>query len=204
MDSLGPNIRRQRKLRGLTLKQLSEKTGLSVSFLSEMERGLAQPSMASLRKVAQALGTSLLTFEEGHLPEGEPREGLSYPAERVRAGENFIQETKVVRAGQRKKISYPERPGIYELLTPDLNRRLEVLWIRMEPGFESGPEAIVDPPGEKCLVILSGTLSFTVDGVEHLLDKGDSISYPASAPVEFKVLGEEKVEAILVITPPGF
>lgn len=204
MDSLGANIRRQRKRRALTLKQLAERTGLSVSFLSEMERGLAQPSMASLRKVAQALGTSLLTFEEPYRPQGEPSEALSYPAGRVRAGESYIQEAKVVRAGQRKKISYPERPGFYELLTPDLNRRLEVLYIRMEPGFESGPEAVVDPPGEKCLVILSGRLSFTVAGAEHLLDAGDSISYPADAPLQFKVLGEETVETILVITPPGF
>ena len=203
MEDLGAKIREQRLKRSLTLKQLSEKTKLSVSFLSEIERSLAQPSMASLRKIAQAFGTSLLTFR-AHEPDNEPEGAFAYPKGNIHGFQTLIRGARVVRARQRKKISYPGRPGFYELLTPDLNRRLEVLYARMEAGFKSGPEPIVDPPGEKCLVIITGRLSFTVDGEEYILEKGDSISYPADSPLSFKVLGEETVEMILVITPPGF
>ncbi len=203
MENLGAKIREQRLKRSLTLKQLAEKTDLSVSFLSEIERSLAQPSMASLRKIAQAFGTSLLTFRSEKRTD-EPEGSFAYPRRFPNGFQPSVITSRVVRAKQRKKISYPGRPGFYELLTPDLNRQLEVLYARMEPGFKSGPEPIVDPPGEKCLVILTGRLEFTVAGGEYLLEKGDSISYPADSPLSFRVLGDETVEMILVITPPGF
>jgi len=203
LEDLGAKIREQRLIRSLTLKQLSEKTSLSVSFLSEIERSLAQPSMASLRKIAQAFGTSLLTFRSEER-NGDSESHFAYPQRPNHGFQPIIGKARVVRAKQRKKISYPGRPGFYELLTPDLNRQLEVLYARMEPGFKSGPEPIVDPPGEKCMVMLTGILSFTVDEEEHVLEEGDSISYPADSPLSFKVLGEDSVEVILVITPPGF
>ena len=203
MEDLGAKIREQRLKRSLTLKQLAAKTELSVSFLSEIERSLAQPSMASLRKIAQAFGTSLLTFRSEERAD-EPDGSFTYPQTPYRGFQAKIRNARVVRAKQRKKISYPGRPGFYELLTPDLNRQLEVLYARLEPGFKSGPEPIVDPPGEKCMVILAGRLSFIVDGEDFLLEVGDSISYPADSPLSFRVLGEETVEVILVITPPGF
>ena len=50
---LGRRIRAARKKQGITLKQLAEQTGLSASFISEVERGISQPSMGSLRKIVQ-------------------------------------------------------------------------------------------------------------------------------------------------------
>jgi len=57
-ERLGAHIRRLRHARGLTLVRLADATDLSHPFLSQMERGLAQPSLASLRRIAVALGTS--------------------------------------------------------------------------------------------------------------------------------------------------
>jgi len=93
--------------------------------------------------------------------------------------------------------------GYFELLTPDLNRRLEALSFKVGPGFESG-KRFVDPPGEKFMTILSGVLEFCVGSETFLLNEGDSLSYPADAPVGYKVIGKETVTGILVITPPGF
>ena len=203
MDSLGSRIRAERLQKPLTLKQLAEKTKLSISFLSEIERGLAQPSMASLRRISQALGISLLSFRERDGSGAERPASQSLGIDGYHRPTRDITEVTVVRAGNRKKIAYPGRSGFYELLTPDLNRKLEVLYIRMEPGFDSGPP-FVDPPGEKCLVILKGRLFFNVKDNEHTLDAGDSISYPADAPVAWHTEKNEPVEAILIITPPGF
>lgn len=203
MDSLGAKIRTERLKKPLTLKQLAEKTKLSISFLSEIERGLSQPSMASLRRISQALGISLLRFREDDGNGDQWTERQSFDIDQYHRPTRNITGATVVRAGNRKKIAYPGRSGFYELLTPDLNRKLEVLYIRMEPEFDSGPP-IVDPPGEKCLVILSGKMAFKVSGETHTLDAGDSISYPADAPVSWRTLAAEPVEAILIITPPGF
>ena len=203
MDDLGRIIRSQRLKKGLTLKQLSGKTGLSISFLSEIERGVAEPSMASLRKIRQAVGTSLLSFRDEKRRE-QDNGNLVLEDRNASGADKYISDAKVVRQGQRKKLAYPGRSGFYELLTPDLNRQLEVLRFQMDPGYDSGPETFSDPPGEKCLVILSGGMEFTVSGEAFQLNAGDSLSYPAHAPVSWFVNSDEPVDAILIITPPGF
>ena len=111
---------------------------------------------------------------------------------------------RVVRAGRRKRISFPGMKGFFELLTPDLNRLLEVLSFRVEPGFASGQELFRDPPGEKFMLILEGILEFHVGEEVFVLKEMDSLSYPADAPIFYKALGEKTVKGVLVITPPGF
>ena len=191
-----------RRGKGLTLKQLAAQTGLSIGFLSEIERGLAQPSMSSLRKITQNLGISLLGLDNHH---GE-RTG-DYGSYAFQPG-NWLPKpitgVTLVRAGQRKKLAWPDRPGFYELVTPDLNRNLEVLYLRMPAGSESGPEPIVDSPGEKCLLVLGGVLEMTISGQVTVMNPGDSASYPADAPVSWRMLGDRDGECLIIITPPGF
>lgn len=203
MDNIGPLVRRHRRHYRITLKEMAEKTGLSISFLSEIERGVAKPSMASLRKVAQALGISLLSFSDiEDIPEASHRQ-LLYPREENRES-GYVTKVNVVRSGQRKKLGYPDRPGFYELLTPDLNRRLEVLFVKIEPGFETGPEPIIDPPGEKFIYVLKGLYQMIINGETYVLNAGDSIYYPANSPLFFKNIGDEPVELVFVLTPPVF
>ena len=100
----------------MTLRELSERTKLSVSLLSEIERGVAQPSMASLKKISHAMGFGLFDFaEENHRPEGTARDS----SDLVPAGRTYISDVKVVRANQRKQVMDPTHsPFVYELLTP--------------------------------------------------------------------------------------
>lgn len=203
MDNLGAIMRKQRQSKNITLKDMSEKTALSISFLSEIERGVARPSMTSLRKIAQALGISLLSFAD----DSNDIEDNQIPIKSVTGADKkdkYVSSVKVVRAGQRKKLGYPDRPGYYELLTPDLNRLLEVLYTKLEPGFETGTEPILDPPGEKFIFVLKGTYQTTIDEETYTLGAGDSIYYPADAPVYFKNTSDSSTELILVVTPPGF
>jgi transcriptional regulator with XRE-family HTH domain len=204
MTDFGKKIRLQRRLKSLTLKELSQKTGLSISFLSEVERGISQPSIASLRKIAQTLGISLLGLSEngGRKGTDNPVEGIPSPPARYTGP--FIKEAKAVRAGRRKRISFPGMKGYFELLTPDFNRLIEALSIKMEAGFESGREQFSDLPGEKFMLILEGTLEFHVGKDVFVLNEMDSLSYPADAPIFYKVLGEKTVKGVLIITPPGF
>lgn len=60
MESLGDAIRDERRKRKLTLERLSEKTNLSKSFLSQVERGLTQPSISSLKKIAQEFAINVV------------------------------------------------------------------------------------------------------------------------------------------------
>lgn len=201
MDKLGIKIRRQRQNKDMTLKMLAEETGLSVSFLSEIERGVSKPSMSSLRSIAQVLGLSLLSFADEDAADDSTNSNLISIDKHYG---NYISDVKVVRANQRKRLGYPDRPGYYELLTPDLNRMLEVLYVKIEPGFETGPEPIIDPPGEKFIFVMKGIFQVIINDEETILNAGDSIYYPANASVHFKTIGSEPVELILTVTPPGF
>jgi transcriptional regulator with XRE-family HTH domain len=204
MTDFGKKIRLKRRLKSLTLKELSKKTGLSISFLSEVERGISQPSIASLRKIAQTLGISLLGLSENGGREGTDNPVDGIPLHAAPYSGPFIREAKAVRSGRRKRISFPGMKGYFELLTPDLNRLIEALSFKVEPGFESGGEHFTDPPGEKFMLILEGTFEFHVDEEVFILHEMDSLSYPADAPVFYKVVGEKTVKGILIITPPGF
>jgi quercetin dioxygenase-like cupin family protein len=116
----------------------------------------------------------------------------------------YITDVRVARAGKRKRISFPGMKGYFELLTPDLNRLIEALNFKLEPGFTSGQEQFSDLPGEKFMLILEGSLEFHVAEQVYVLNEMDSLYYPAEAPILYKVLGEKTVKGVLVITPPGF
>jgi transcriptional regulator with XRE-family HTH domain len=197
MGDFGKTLRVKRRQRMMTLKQLSERTKLSVSLLSEIERGLAQPSMSSLKKISQAMGFSSFDFGD--------EENSRIDAVQAQTQPKYVNEMKVVRVGQRKKLMDPSRsPYMYELLTPDFKRLIEVLYLRWEPGFSSGPDPIIDPPGEKFVLVLKGSVEYQVGDEVVQLHEGDSVYYPSGKPVFFRVLGEKSCHAIGVGTPPSF
>lgn len=188
----------------MTLKQLSEKTELSISLLSEIERGLAQPSMSSLKKIARAMGTTMFEFFEEQTEANESQDRPTLQSKRYNSINTYAKDIGVVRAEKRKKLMYPGFPALFELLTPDLNRLVEVLYGRFEPGFSSGPEPIKDPPGEKWAFILKGGLEMKIGETTVRLDEGDAVYYPGDALVSLRVIGEEACHSILIVTPPTF
>lgn len=160
--------------------------------------------MASLRKIRDALGLSLFRFQDFEVNKKTNNQILSFVQQQHAGRDSYIKTTTLVKPWQRKRLAYPGQPGYYELLTPDLNRQLEVLYFKMEPGWDTGPEKLIDPPGEKCMVIFSGNVTFTVEDEVFELEAGDSLSYPADAGTSWSIHGKDPFEGILIITPPGF
>jgi len=204
MENLGQKIREERRKRNLTLEQLSQGTKLSKSFLSQIERGLAQPSVSSLKKIAQQFGVSVVNLfmneinnpnSFGHLPPIEKNRGN---------GAAYAEDVKVVRANLRKSLTLPGSRVSYDLLTPDLNRLLEVMYMRIGPTESSGEEPMIDPPGEKFGLVLKGTLEVRVKDEIYQLQSWDSIYYPAHFPHSWRGVGKEPIEVIWVLTPPNF
>lgn len=204
LGDFGTKLRARRKDQMMTLKQLSEKTGLSISLLSEIERGLAQPSMSSLKRIAQAMGFSVFNFAEEKTDPNGYRPRSAFQSKRDTPPDTYIKDIRVVRAGKRKKLMYPSFPALFELLTPDLNRLIEMLYGIFEPGFTSGPEPIKDPPGEKCAFILKGCLEMKIGETTLRLEEGDAVYYPGDVHVSMRVIGDQACHSILVVTPPTF
>src|SRR6202521_6234686 len=110
-SSLGERIRSMREKRGQSLKQLAQATGLTQSFLSQVERELTSPSVASPRKIAEALGTSVATFFAGGVPNG-----------------------RLVRKDARPVLLHSKRRWRDSLLTPGTSGKLQVISSEIQPG----------------------------------------------------------------------
>jgi transcriptional regulator with XRE-family HTH domain len=177
-DQLGRRIRTLRTERGLTLTGLAARVGITRSFLSSVERGVAYPSLVVLRTIAAALEVPVFLLFTG--PESN---GM------------------VVRRDARKAIRPPGAPVSYELVSPDLRRKIEMIIVRLKPGLDSAP---MSHEGEECALVLRGRVVITVGDVDYELNEGDSIYYDSGLPHKARAAGEEAAEIVSAITPPNF
>ena len=179
---IGAVIRERRRGR-FTVKQLAAAAGVSIGVLSEVERGIGNPSYRTLHKIAEALDVQI-----GELIDtaGEQRH---------RSG--------VVRASERTRLQFGSEGLVYELLTPDLHGQLEMLQTRIPAGFEN----LTNPfqhDGEECVLVLEGRLHVTLAGETHELATGDAVTYDASQPHSWENRTNDEALIVGAVTPPSF
>ena len=177
----GSMIRRMRKSQNLTLADFAEKTGLSLSFLSQIERGIINPSIISLRKIALTLGTTLSSFFD----ESESTKG------------------PVVKKEERRVLVNTDSRLIYQLLSSDNNRRIEFLLSRLEIGSASA-ESPMAHKGDEAGLILQGECLFELGEDKYDLEEGDSIYIVENTPHRFTNTGNIPLIIVSAISPPGF
>lgn len=191
-ESLGFRIRQKRKELKLTLADVAGGCGLSTSFLSQIERDLASPSVATLYSLARIFQTPIANF----FAEAEPvSDGSALPSNGVNA--------QVVRKDRRKQLIYPGSGIRSEMLSPDLQRALQLLWVVMPPGTASGEEPFVHD-GEECGVILQGQVETWIGDERYILGPGDAIYHSSTIPHRSRNIGEEQVILVVAKTPPSF
>lgn len=178
---LGARMRSLRERKGLPLRVVAESAGVSESFLSQVERGLASPSVASLRRVAEALGESVGSLFEGPAVAGT-----------------------VVRVGERRRLVHPQRQWEDVLLTPGDAKHLQVILSTIEAGGGSGEEAYSHDSDEECVMVLRGRLEFWIEDECFLLKEGDSLLFESRRPHRNRNPGPSKAEVLWVITPPSY
>lgn len=202
--ALGKRIRSERQQRQWTLEQFSEKTGLSKSFLSQIERGKAEPSITSLKKIAAQFGYSVVNL----FPNGQGADDSwgynHHPAGYMLNIDSYIKDVAVVRAEKRKRIALPGSNVVYDLMTPDMKRKLEVMYMRVSRGENSGKEPMLDSPGEKLCIVVKGALELQVGGEVYHLEQGDTLYYPAHVPHSWRAIDGDSIEVIWILTPPSF
>ena len=181
---LGTQLRTLRKQRELTLAQLSDASGVSSGLLSQMERGLGNPSFNTLAQVAHALGVPVASLFRSD-DAGSP----------------------VVRHDERRRIDIhageDDEPTATELLTPGLGGALEVLMVEVPPGYTS-ERTPFSHEGEEFGLILEGQHEVHLGETSYTLGPGDSITYSSRVPHWYRNPGGEPVRSIWVITPPTF
>ena len=177
---LGEKIRAKRMEKQLTLKDLAQSTGVTQGFLSQVERNLTDPSITSLRRIAHALDVPIFYFLMD--------EAKSSP---------------VVRKNERQVLKFPDSHLTFELLSPDLNRSLEMMMARLEPGAVTCEEPLTHP-GEENILVIQGQMKIQIGEDIHILAEGDSIYYFSSIPHKIWSMGIEDLVFISAITPPAF
>ena len=181
---LGRSLKAARLERGLTVEGLAREAGVSTGLISQLERGLGNPSFLTLQRLAETLELPFGHFMQGPQPVG----GM------------------VVRADQRKRLIVPhagEAEIVHELLTPDLRGSLEVLRTSVPAGWSNEAQPF-HHPGEECVHVLSGRLHVTVGASIFDLEDGDSITYDSATPHWYHNRSEEPVTIIGAVTPPSF
>ena len=178
---VGERLRALRRFRRCTLRTIAERSGLSESFLSQVERGRSSASIASLRRIADALGVSIADLFE---PEGLPG-------------------PRVLRRDERPALSFGIL-GRKLLLTPRPLHHLEVFMGELEVGGSTGAQPYAHGDSEELFVVLSGTVQLELGGELFELESGDSIDYRSSTPHRVSNLGDELAEVMWIISPPSY
>ena len=175
--AIGGHLRQLRAKRGLSLAQVARAVGISVGFLSAMERSQMSGSVGTLRKLARFYKTNILDFF-----------GASGPgSRRVRPAER-----KVLEAG----------PGVRMELLAWGNTVMEPHLFRIAP--ESGSGESYTHEGEEFLYVLRGELEITLEGEEYRLKPGDSFYFESVTPHRWKNPGRNETWLLWVNTPPTF
>jgi transcriptional regulator with XRE-family HTH domain len=178
--SLGSKIKEKRVELGMSQKALADMTDLTPGFLSQVERNLTEPSITSLRKISKALNVAIFYFLM-----------------------NDEEKKIVVKKHERQVLKFPDSHMTWELLSPDLNRQMEMLMGELEPGAVTCEDPLPHP-GEEVTHVLKGIMWIKVGDEEYTLEAGDTIYYIGSMPHQIKNIGEEMLLFISTITPPLF
>ena len=180
--NVGITIKNIRKAKKLLLKDVALKCGISSSMLSQIEKGNANPSLNTIKSIAQVLEVPLFKF--------------FIDSEK----ENY--EFHLLKKDDRKIIS--TEYVTYELLSPDVETNIECMQMTL---IGKNAETSVKPmahKGEEIAVLLNGKVKLTIGKFSVVLSSGDSIHIPSMAPQKWTNLHSEKSVVIFSVSHPEF
>ncbi|HXF82288.1 MAG TPA: cupin domain-containing protein [bacterium] len=180
--AVGERLRKARLQRGLTIKAVASRAGLTESFVSLLERNRVNPTVASLQKVARAVGTSLgRLFDDAHPAHG-----------------------RVVRRHERVQLKFPWLRATDYLVSPNLSGKLEVIWAEADPGGGSGDEFYTHDGDEECVLVIKGRMEIWIGDERCLLNTGDAVTFSSRIPHKWRNIGRGKLLAVWALTPPSY
>lgn len=181
--NLGQAIRHHRERQGRSLRALAARTGLSASFLSQVENGSASPSIASMERIATELGLSLGQFFSSAEGSGG----------------------SVLRQGERgRMVSEWSKAQVEVLVPPGSRQGLAPIVVTLEPGGSSGKRAS-PAPLEEFALLLGGRVELVLGTAPQQLDVGDSVIISAGADRVWRNQSDAPASILIVarVAEPG-
>lgn len=182
--NIGDQLKQTRERKGLSLREVGEKAGLSASFIGQVERDETSPSMRSIKNITDALGVKL--------------------ADLLNSVESQQEDSShLVALDNRRKVEnlFPGLEMYY--LTPKGKKDFMVAMLYAKPGSSSGDDFSIHD-GEEFGYIISGMLWFWMDGNEYNLREGDSISLNSSVPHKWENRSSSPCTSLWVTAPPAY
>ncbi|WP_158095977.1 XRE family transcriptional regulator [Cloacibacillus sp. An23] len=176
-ELLHEKLKNLRKRKKLYLKDVSSGVGLSASYLSQLETGKVEPTISTLRRLAQFYGVPIVYFFETELS-----------------------QDVVVRKAERKRLWSDNKTLIYEPLQGGANgKKMQATYITILPNTEY---FFSSHDGEEFMIVVKGQLRFQYEGATYDLHPGDSIYYDAAKPFTFSNPLHQIIELLTVCAPP--
>lgn len=179
---IGARVRRLRKEKNLSLRELSRLSGVSATQISDIERNRTAPTVPTLMKITGALGMDTSIFFE---------------AEKTK-------RVSIVRKDERQEIIDRKNQVYIESLTTGISdSRLKVILAHPPPGAEN-IRGGYKHPGEELIYVIKGRIRVMLDGVCYELCEGDSIHFRGELRHTIKNLSDQEAELLVVISPPNY
>ena len=177
---IGSRLRHIRKGLKLSLADLSERSGVSIGALSQLERGLSQPSLRTVERISNAVGV--------------PMYWLFEPTSETEEGDNIV-----VRKGRGIGLTVAARGMVKTLVTPRNFAPMQLMLVEMEPGSKSSDE-YYHHDGIDVGYVLEGSLNLEVDGRVYVLSMGDCFAFDSHLPHRFENRGGTRAEILWINT----
>lgn len=179
MVHLGNILRTHREGR-MTVDELADAAGVSGGLISQLERGIGNPSFSTLMRLSRALGLPIAVFFQG---------ATAYDPARI-----------IVRRGERQQLVM-ENGLEQELLTPDGNAKLGIVRTVVPPGYSS-EDTPMSHHGAESFIVHRGRLSISLAGDWYSIDEGDSVTFDSSVPHAYANRTADPVVFFGCSTPP--
>jgi transcriptional regulator with XRE-family HTH domain len=203
-SQIGERLRQERQRRGMTVREIARRVGVSPSLISQIETGKTEPSINTLFAMVSELELSVneIVFDserDADQSAGPASASTSAGAVRPRAARAGSAEppgSPVQRSTDRTSISLESGVG-WDRLTAQPDHNVDFLYLRYPPGSESTPaHSLMRHNGMEYGYILSGTLEVSIGFDKYTVGPGDSISFDCTQPHRFATVGDTTVEAV--------
>ena len=175
-------LRDVRIAKGYTVSELAAKSSVSAGMISQIERGISNPSVKTLERLRVALDIALTDFFSDKKAPAEERSGMPHE-------DNFVRRREA-----RPKFAVRASGLLKELLTPEGEHELQFMLIHFEPGASSMD--VLMGAGEKAGMVLSGELQLTVGDLVSSIREGDSFQFNSAFAHRVQNLGPDAAKVI--------
>ena len=176
---VGKKIRALRKIRGISLQQMANETGMSYSYLSGLENGKHSVSIANLQRVASFFEVDMVYFLQ---PGG--------PVPKVMKRKDLFEESSAF------------NDIFYRVMTPADTSHLQVSYVHMPANSPSERRIHKHGRGQEMVIAMTGCVCVMVEGERYRVEQGDSILFEAD--VEHLIYTEEQPSSFVIISSPPY